>query len=382
MKTLYFDIIGGMSGDMAVAALVDLGVSRKRLEAGLSKLDIKGFDLAWRRLQRGHIEALKFDVLVKETRNFSYPQIRKLLIKSSLSPEVRKNCLAVYEILKRSEQSVHGRSYDGHFHQLGELDSIVDIVAFCLCLQELGAPRVFYSVIPLSLKVSPAVSKMLEGDLVYFTPWSHENITPTGMAILRAFGKQLEKDRENFVYGKCGFGAGTKDPLEVSNVLRVTGLGESGLKGLPESEEVLVIEANIDDMNPQIFGYVFERLFAEGAIDVFVQNVMMKKSRPGFLLTVLSKPDNLGKISDIVFRETSTIGLRYHSAGRIKLTRSVSRTSIPGLGHVRLKTVILPDGTKRSMPEYEDCVVLSKKNKLPLIEVMAMAKALVVTRNQ
>ncbi|MFA5039578.1 MAG: nickel pincer cofactor biosynthesis protein LarC [Candidatus Omnitrophota bacterium] len=369
MKILYFDLVGGISGDMIVSALVDLGVSRKALSGQLSKLGIKGCSLKFHSVQRGHLKALKFDVLAREPKNFSYREIGRLIQSSELASGVKKRALAVYETLKKAEEHVHGRSEDMHFHQLGEIDSIVDIVCACIGLELLGVADILYSVIPLGLKTSGAVSRMLEGQRVYFTDWAFENVTPTGMAFLKTLGRQVRQGT-HFLYGRSGLGAGANDPFEVGNVVRVAELAGAQTAA---GEEILVMEANVDDLNPQVFPLIFERLFAAGALDVFVQNVLMKKSRPGFLLTCLSDRGNFDRMAAIVFRETSTIGLRYYPVSRLKLERSTARVSVLGQG-VRIKNVVTPSGSKRGVPEYEDCLAVARKTGRPLVEIMELAK--------
>lgn len=372
MKTLYFDLAAGISGDMIVSALMDLGVSLKVLKRELSRLGFKGYALKLASIQRGHAKALKFDVVPQRSQNFSYQQIVRLISRSRLNAGTKQRALRVYETLKKAEEKVHGRSADMHFHQLGEVDSILDIVSASICLEALGVRDILYSVIPLSLKTSGAVSRMLEGNRVCFKDWGFENVTPTGMAFLKALGHQVGENQERaFVYGNCGCGAGTADPADVDNILRVIELKEQ--KANIDSDEILVLDANIDDLNPQVFSHVFDRLLEAGAMDVFVRPVLMKKTRPGFLLTVLSSEANFDKITGIILQETTTIGLRYYPVRRLKLERRLRKVKVLGKT-VRMKSVMLPDGSERSVPEYEDCLALAKKSGRPLLTIMEMAK--------
>ncbi|MDD5019002.1 MAG: LarC family nickel insertion protein [Candidatus Omnitrophica bacterium] len=374
MKTVYLDPVGGISGDMTVAAFIDLGVPVSAIKRELGKLALGGYALTTHRVQRGHLRALRFEVFVKQEKNFSYLEITRLIGRSRLSGSVKARMLKIYETLKDAEERVHGHGHrDLRFHQLGETDSLVDIAAVCVCLEARSVARILYPAIPLGLAVAPAVSVLLEGRRIYFTDAPYENVTPTGMAILRALGEQTSGDqRESFVQGRAGYGAGAADPPGVTNALRAVELG--GVVGPPAGDDVIVVEANIDDMNPQMYGDVMERLLRAGALDVFLTNVLMKKTRPGILLTVLSGAVNFDKISDIILRETTTIGLRYYGAGRVILPRSWKRVVVLGQ-QVRIKTVTLPDGSRRSVPEYEDCRQAARITRRPLQEVVRFAQA-------
>ncbi|MFH0878010.1 MAG: nickel pincer cofactor biosynthesis protein LarC [Candidatus Omnitrophota bacterium] len=368
MKDLYFDLIGGISGDMTVAALLDFGVNLEFLKKELKKIKVNGYALKTTKVSRGHVQARKFDVIVRQPKNYSYRQIQRLIRMSSLSADVQKNILNIYRVLADAELKVHGHRYGGlRFEQLGDLDSLVDIASVCICLKRLGVGGLYHSVIPLNKNIAPATSELLLGKRVYYTQAIFENVTPTGMAILFALARPLENDRQHiFAYGRAGYGAGAVDSPEASNVLRLVEIKQEWPGA--ETDFVEVLEANIDDMNPQFFDYLFEKLFAAGALDVFVQPVLMKKTRPGFLLTVLSNGPNLGMITDLVLQETSTLGIRFYPAQRLKLSRSIK--TIVWKGHkVRVKIARLPQGGVRMVPEYEDCKALAKKINRPLVDI-------------
>ncbi|MBI5872749.1 MAG: nickel pincer cofactor biosynthesis protein LarC [Candidatus Omnitrophica bacterium] len=366
MKTLYFDIIGGVSGDMTVAAFLDMGVDLKLLKKELKKIKVSGYVLKKSFVERGHVKAVKFDVACAAGKNYSYRQIVSLVKSSRLSENIKRNILKVYEVLSYAEIKAHGHKHkDIHFQQLGDVDSIVDIASACICLDILGADRVLYSAIPLNYRLAPATFELLRNNKIYFTGRLFENVTPTGMAILRALGGQAEElNLGLFQAGRCGYGAGTFDPKETSNVLRVAEFKV----GRFQTEEVVSIEANIDDMNPQFFEYVFDRLFAAGALDVFLAQVYMKKTRPGFLLTVLSKSENLGKITEIVFSETTTIGVRFHTDHRLKVDREIKTLEF-GPKMVRVKCIKAMDGEARFSPEYEDCKAVARESRMPISKV-------------
>jgi len=369
MNNLYFDLIGGISGDMAVAAMLDLGISLKTLEKELSKINIKGYSLSKNYVQQGHARALKWDVRVKKEKNFSFKEIVRLVQSSRLSHTAKQNILKIYNVLKTAETKVHGHKHqDIRFHQLGEIDSIVDIASLSILLGELGVSQVYYSNIPLSSKVAPATMELLKGAKVYFTSVNYENLTPTGMAFLSACGRQIEPAfKETFQVGRVGTGAGSFETPGGSNVVRAVEL--KSCSSHLETDVIYCLEANIDDMNPQVFEYVFDRLFKVGALDVFVQNITMKKTRPGFLLNVLSSEEKLGKISEIIFEETTTLGVRFSRIERLKLERNSGILDFKGY-RARVKCIRKNSGGWRMAPEYDDCRKIAALTKTPLIKTI------------
>ncbi len=368
MKTLYFDLIGGISGDMTVASLLDLGVSFDLLKRELKKISVRGYTLKNSRAQRGHVSAAMFGVVIDHPKNYSYLSIVKMIRASRLSGAVKANILKVYEALATAERKVHGHTHgDLDFKQLGDIDSIIDIAATCIALEKIGVNNIFYSVMPVNKAIAPATLELIKEKKVYFTTLLYENITPTGAAILSALGKQMDTSFKNiFLMQRCGYGAGCADPVEVSNVLRAVILKPAACA--METDEAVVIETNIDDMNPQFFEDLFEKLFEAGALDVFIENVIMKKTRPGFLLTILSNTENLGKISELVFNQTTSIGLRFHTALRLKLERRIEYIVHRGR-RVRVKLAKLPSGGLKVAPEYEDCKLLAKKADVAISKI-------------
>jgi len=351
MKTLYFDLIGGISGDMTVAALVDLGLPQAVLRRTLAGLKMKGVDVRLRTVERGHVRARACDVTVKTPRNYAYAEIVRLIRGARLPQGCRQRALRVYAVLRDAEAKAHGHA-GTRFDQLGDADSLFDVAAVSAGLDYLDCDEVLYGPLPLCQRFGPATGVMLEGKDVFFLPYLHENVTPTGMALLAALGRQVRPPASaTYVFGRCGYGAGSLDPAGLSNVLRI-----AALEGRPtwERDRVWVIEANIDDMNPQFFEDAYERLFDAGALDVSVTNVMMKKSRPGFLLTVLSRPADFDAITRIILRRTTTTGLRYNEAGRLKWPRR--ERTVTWLGQrVRCKICTLPGAGTKIVPEYDDC---------------------------
>lgn len=363
---LYFDLVCGISGDMTVAALLGLGLDLKFLKAELLKLGIKGYRLKTGYVQRGHIKALKFDCCVSQEKNYTYHQIIRLIHESKLDGKIKEDFKKVYSVLKDAEVAVHGHKHENiHFHQLGEIDSIVDIASVCICLDRLKVKNILFGPIPVGNKISPAAFKLFENKDVYFNGAMFENVTPTGMAILKALGRQVDGAvKDSYTIGRCGYGGGLADMTGVTNVLRIAELKVKEL----DYDELCVIESNIDDMNPQFFEYVFDKLFEIGALDVFVSSLYMKKTRPGFLLTVLSKPEKLGMISRLVLEQTSTTGVRYYPVRRLKLNRQVRHLKYKSK-KIRVKYIQLPDGVYRVAPEYDDCKALAKSMKVPIAKI-------------
>jgi len=247
----------------------------------------------------------------------------------------------------------HGHRHgDLCFDQLGDVDSVVDIVAASLGLDYFGCGQILYGAIPLCQHFGPATGVLLEGKNVVFLPFLFENVTPTGMAILAALGRQIEAPvSASYVWGRCGYGAGSMDPPGTTNVLRIATLEE---RPAWEHDRIWVLEANIDDMNPQFFEDVYERLFKAGALDVAVSSLVMKKSRPGFLLTVLSRSAHFDKITRIILQRTTTTGLRCTRAHRLKWPRQERSLTWQGR-RVRCKVCALAGVGRKVVPEYDDC---------------------------
>ncbi len=371
-KILGLSLIGGISGDMAVGALLDLGLPLGTLKRQLAKVALRGYALSKRTVERGHVRAIKFDVSVTKNKNFSYREIRRLIRSSRLDEVVKRRALQIYETLAQAEIRAHGHAHrDIRFEQLGDVDTVVDILSISIGLEELGIGRVVYGPVPLHAKVSPATRQLLTGKEVYFTGRVFENVTPTGMAFLAAQGTQVRgAGMPAAVVESSGHGAGAQDLPGFANVL---GAWIVAPDAAVDAEEVVTVETNIDDMNPQFFDHVFDLLLDAGALDVSVSAVQTKKNRPGFLLRVLSKEENLGKISALILRETTSIGVRFYSARRIVLNR-VTRAVSCGGRRIRVKGARTASGRWRWQPEYDDCKKTAMSLKMPIAEVHAEAK--------
>jgi pyridinium-3,5-bisthiocarboxylic acid mononucleotide nickel chelatase len=400
LKIAYLDCFSGISGDMCLGALVDAGAPLTLLAKELKKISITGYELISKKVTRSHFRATKVDVLQKskggipEQKAIVWKDIEDIIQSSKLTEDIRRKGLRIFKRLFEAEARVHGKSFHTvHLHELGAVDCIADIFGTIIGLDLLGIEKVYTSPVNLGsgfvntehgmLPVpAPATAEILKKIPVYSQSMGSELTTPTGAAILRelasGFGGMPCMDIE-----KIGIGAGTKTFNHWPNVLRIfIGMtsapplseGSAGVngqiekKGLPE-ETVSVIETNIDDMNPQIFEYVMERLFRAGALDVFLTQIIMKKGRPGVKMTVLCDEKQRENLISIILKETSTIGLRFYETKRKVMQREI-KTVESKFGHVRVKISKSGDTILKTVPEYEDCKKIAKKLNLPLIEIL------------
>jgi pyridinium-3,5-bisthiocarboxylic acid mononucleotide nickel chelatase len=374
MKIAYGDLIGGISGDMFVAALLDLGFPLPTLKSELKKiLSLKyRLEVGTKRLHA--IRATRFRVRTGSREpERTWGQIRSLINGSSLEPEVKECGLKIFARLAEAEGKVHGVTPDKvHFHEVGATDSIVDIMSAAIAVQHLKIDSFHFSRIPLGRGVTrsrhgllplpgPGTLEVLKGLPVEWTRLDAETVTPTGAAIVAALGASFG-DQPRMTIEKIGYGAGQKEFPDRPNLFRlILGADEAPWK----QEEMLVIETNIDDMNPEFYDYVLDRLFTAGARDVFLSPIQMKKNRPGTLLRIIAEPALRENLAAIIFRETSTLGVRYYPVGRMILKRRASRIKTR-FGAVKVKIIEEPDGTKRATPEYEDLRRIAQAKKIPL----------------
>jgi hypothetical protein len=386
MRALYFDCFAGVSGDMLVGALIDLGVDLEALKQLLSSLGLGGYSIKAGRVKRSGIAATKFDVDLDET---SQParrlaDIQELIQRSELSATTKARSILIFERLAEAEARVHATGVDQvHFHEVGAVDSIVDVVGAVLGFEMLRIDRFFSSplrvgrgtvktehgVLPIP---APATAELLRGIPVYAGELEGEYVTPTGAAILtslcEAFGPMPPLKIE-----RLGYGAGSRDPDGFPNALRLV-LAEVEEGHPSASERVMVVETNIDDMSPQVYGFVMERAFALGALDVFFTPVQMKKDRPGVLLTVLCEQARLDVLCELLLSETTTLGVRYYSAARRVLERTVEVVQT-AYGAVNIKVAREGNRTLHFQPEFEDCARLASEAGISLIEAQESARA-------
>ncbi|MSQ47095.1 MAG: nickel pincer cofactor biosynthesis protein LarC [Deltaproteobacteria bacterium] len=380
MKIAYVDAFSGISGDMMVGALLHLGVSLETIREELSKLPLSGYHLRQTGREQSGIQAVKFHVEVHDPlHERSFRAIARMLRDSPLNPSVQETALRIFTVLAEAEGRVHGVATDAvHFHEVGAIDSIVDIVGTAVGLQALGIERVYVSPLPMGTGFvssrhgvlpipGPATVELLKGWPVRLEDGGAEMVTPTGAAIVAAVGHHgvLPPVQVSAI----GYGAGERTLPDRPNLLRIM-LGDTSED--TRDEPLLVLETNIDDLNPEFYEYVMERLFAAGARDVVVAPIQMKKNRPGILLWVLCDPGEREQLSGIIFAETSTLGIRSYPVTRTALRRDVQEVTTV-YGTVRVKVAYTPDGRVRRAPEYEDCKRLARERAVPLTLVYEAA---------
>jgi pyridinium-3,5-bisthiocarboxylic acid mononucleotide nickel chelatase len=374
MRIAYGDLIGGVSGDMFVAALVDLGLPLEVLSSELRKISTLEFELEITKKTVHSIAATQFQVVCgKNEAPRSWEQIRHLIDSSELAPEVKETGIKIFARLAEVEGKIHGVPVEKvHFHEVGATDSIVDIIAASIGYHELKIGALHFSKVPLGRGVThsghgplpvpgPATLELLKGIPVQWTQLVGETVTPTGAAIISNLGASFG-EQSNMVLERIGYGAGQKEWPDRLNLFRmVLGTDPAGW----QEEEMLVIETNIDDMNPQFFDHVMDRLFAAGARDVFFSPIQMKKNRPAMLVRMIAEPGDRDKLAKILFEETTTIGLRYYSVGRMILKRTET-TIKTRFGDLKVKIVQEPSGEKRISPEYDELKRIANDNDVPL----------------
>ncbi len=396
MKALYLDCAAGISGNMFLGACIQLGVPEKYLRAELDKLNLpRDFTIEISAVSKNGIGAAYVDVQLSKNfeDEFDRPNIRrlhrhehaknhthrtfgdikKIIDASDLNAAVKARALAIFNVIAQAEGKVHQcPAEEVTFHEVGAIDSIVDIVGCAICLDYFDAEKIFVSRINtgsgfvkcahgLMQIPAPATAELLQGFKTYHFGAEKELTTPTGAAIVNALAEYSADLPEDFTSEKIGYGAGTWD-LDIPNVLRVY-LGEYGGKG---SRHLLKLEANIDDMNPQIYGWLYERLFDAGALDVWTTPIYMKKNRPAQMLSVLVDAEHRELCTKIIFEETTTIGLRViEISRRIEAVRRMAKVSTR-FGDVQCKVSAFDGKIVSITPEYEDCRRLAEKNSVPL----------------
>jgi uncharacterized protein (TIGR00299 family) protein len=383
MKILYYDCFAGISGDMHLAALLDLGVDHNAWLQELAKLNLEGYQAQIRRASRKGITGTQVQVVVDahqpEHRNLR--QIEALISRSALSDAIQARAIGVFGRLAEAEARIHDTTLDRiHFHEVGALDAIVDIVGGAIALDWLKVDRVLCSPVELGSGVAhcehgvlpvpaPATLELLKNVPVRLDAVPFEATTPTGAALLTTFVDEFV-ERPAFSIQRIGYGVGHRDG-PIPNVLRVC-LGEQAAPERSE-QELHVLECNIDDMNPEWYDYMLERLFAGGALDAWLTSVQMKKNRPGILLSVLSTPEQASHLTDLLLIETTTLGVRQYAVKRTALVRESVQVTTP-YGEVTVKLACHQGRTLRGKPEYEDCKRLALEHGVPIHEIYAAAQ--------
>jgi pyridinium-3,5-bisthiocarboxylic acid mononucleotide nickel chelatase len=430
MRIAYLECFSGVSGDMFLGALVDAGVAPQTLEDTVAALNV-GARLEVSRVVRSGISATKVDVWVDGKKDLpreeywerqehshehsgheheyhghshSHPgeksragapaphshgrgltEIREIISAASISEGAKKTAIAIFEALGRAEAKIHNISIESvHFHEVGAVDAMVDIVCAAVGSEALGVDEIICS--PLNVGggtvkcahgtfpvPAPATVELLADAPVYSSGIQAELVTPTGAAIVKTLASRFAAFPEMKI-ARSGYGAGSRDFPGHPNVLRLT-VGEATLNALAEktaSETITVLEANLDDLNPQVFGYVMDRLLEEGALDAFGMPVQMKKNRPGTLLTVLCKPEDASKLTQLLFSETTTLGIRRRDEMRLTLARRWESVDTPW-GEVRIKIASMNGTVTNYAPEYEDCRRIAAEHHVALKTVIQEA---------
>ena len=380
MRTLYFDCFAGVSGNMILGGLIALGVDREELSRRLETLSPSGFELEIETLNRAGISAVHARVIVPdETKHRHLSDIEKIIGSSTLSEIVKQRATAVFRRLAEAEAKVHGIGIEKvHFHEVGAMDAIIDIVGACIGFEMLGVERFLGSKIHVGsgfIEMAhgkypvppPAVAKLLEGIPFYSTEVTGELATPTGAAIIasvcESFGAMPEMTLE-----RTGYGAGTREYEKFPNVLRLM-LGESEKAAVSgESQQLVLLETNIDDLSPQILGYVMERAFEIGALDCWFTPIQMKKNRPAVMLSVLCEIEKRPTMSELIYTETSTLGIRVKLIERECLNREIVRVETV-YGAIDVKIGTLAGRVVNAMPEYEQVKKAALENGVPFHSV-------------
>ena len=422
MKVLYFDCFAGAAGDMILGALLDAGLPFDDLRDALGSLAAGADDVWTERVTRAGVSATKFHVRGEEgpldhqhghDHNHSHghasgtlatqtheikahshsphrtlAEIASLIDRSALSATGKERAKALFHRLAEAEAAIHGTSVEGvHLHEVGALDSIIDIVGTVYALETLGVDRVVAS--PLNVGSgsvrsahgllpvpAPATVRLLEGAPIYSGTQKVELVTPTGALLVTAYASSFGAIPDMRLR-RVGYGAGSRDFADTPNVLRVL-IGDSDRS---QAHAVVIIEAEIDDMDPQIFGMLMDRLLAEGALDVFYTAIQMKKSRPGTLLTIVASPDSRERLTSTVFRETTTIGVRYREMARECLDRDSVSVDTP-FGAVRIKVARRNGEILNASPEFDDCTRIAAAAGQPVKDVQAAAMKAYMDRGQ
>ena len=384
MNHLHFDCFSGVSGDMILGALVDAGLPFKDLVRGLARLPVEGFRLTQKRVERGAVSATKVDVLIEK--GFRAPltlsQIKRILLKSGLPPTVKDKSQAVFDRLADAEGKAHGTEPSHvHFHEVGVIDSFVDVVGGVLGLHLMGIQRVTASAINVgsgtltsahgALPVpGPAVAALAVGVPIYAQGPSRELATPTGVALVRTLTREFGP-LPRMEVRHVGYGAGTADPAQWPNVLRVF-IGQGTPAAIGSVETIVELQTNIDDLNPQVYETVFDRVFAAGAVDVTLAPVTMKKGRPGSVLSVFAPREKVEAVMAVLFSDTTALGVRTQEVQRRILPRRFTSVRVDGQD-VRIKLADYAPGRSKAFPEYEDCKRIAEQTSRPVRDVMEAA---------
>lgn len=377
MRILYFDCFSGISGDMILGALLDLGIKAEDWKEELKKIPIEGYKVEISRKQKGALWGTDVNIILENENSHRHLEdIIRIVNESDLSETVKEKAKEIFYKIAEAESKIHNEPMEEvHFHEIGAIDTIIDVLGSLILLEILKIDKVYASPLPLGSGFvntshgiipvpAPATLEILKGAPVYRDNRQGELVTPTGAAIISTIADFIDKSPIMKIE-KIGYGCGKKDFL-YPNLLRVF-LGEL-IENIPDEEKNVILETNIDDMNPQIFGYLTELLFKEGALDVFLTPVYMKKGRPGVLLNVIAPLYLEEKLTEIIFRETTTLGIRKYYVDKKVMNREIREVETKW-GRIRVKFAQYNNITK-AYPEYEDCKKVAERENIPLKDII------------
>jgi len=385
MKTAYLDCFSGVSGDMFVGALLDAGLSFNELNSRLKTFAIDGYSLQANREERSHIYGTRFLVILDGEREVhrGLKEIKEIINRGDFSIDVRDKSIEIFENLANVEGNIHNKPPEEiHFHEIGGVDSIIDIVSTVYGIESLGIKNLYVSALPLGsgfVKTAhgemplpaPATIALLKDVPVFDSGVRFEMVTPTGAALVKSFAVSFGA-MPRMTVSDIGYGVGQRVLKDRPNLLRIL-IGDEHAER--ETETVVVLETNLDDMSPEVLGFLMERLFESGALDVVFCPVQMKKNRPGIQIQVVGSPENRERLTEIIFSESSTLGVRFRFSQRVVLRRSESEIDSPW-GRIKVKKIMNSDNRWFFMPEYEECRKIALMNNMPLKEIIYWVMAL------
>ncbi|GAB63871.1 MAG: nickel pincer cofactor biosynthesis protein LarC [Candidatus Jettenia sp.] len=388
MKIAYFDCFSGISGDMTLGAFVDAGLDLAVLKERLGQLPIHGYELSAEKVKRAGICGTKVHVIISQKdehrhkhhnhhhSQYNFSDIQTIIEKSNLHHDIKKDSIRIFHRLATVEAKVHNTSIEEvHFHEVGAIDSIVDIVGSVIALKHTGIEKIYFSPIPTGHGYTmcehgtfpvppPAVAELLKGHLLKSVDIAKELTTPTGAAIVTTLGEGIHTIPEMRIL-QVGYGAGSYHDSTIPNLLRVI-IGE--ITPGKETDEMWVVETNIDNMSGEIIGYVMDKLFEAGAVDVYFTPIQMKKERPGIIISALVPERNLSSVESVLFDQTATFGIRKYKVIRTILTREFKEFDTR-LGKIKVKIGKFHEDIKSFSPEYEDCKRIAEEKGIPLKHV-------------
>ena len=389
MKTAYIDCFSGISGDMFLAAMIDAGLDLEYLKKELKKLNLKGYEITAKKTHKNHITATKLSITVKEPQPHRHlKDINSIIDTSALDEDIKTTSKKIFQKLAEAESKIHNKDINSiHFHEVGAVDSILDIVGAIIAQKKLNIKKIYTSPLPLGTGFikcahgtipipSPATAELLKAIPIYQTSTKGELVTPTGAAIITTITHRFTQMPQMKIE-QTGYGAGTRD-YDHPNLLRIfIGTEEEQY----EQDTATIIETNIDDMNPEHYSHIIEKLLSAGALDAYLTGIHMKNTRPATKLTVIATQETQNNLADIIFKETTTFGIRTYNVQRKKLKAEKTQINTK-YGAVTIKIGRSKDKTITISPEYKDCKKLADANNIPLKEIYDLAKKAYLDKEQ